>query len=116
MHELSLALALLEQVEAVARGELAREVTCVDVLVGPLSGVHVQALVAAWELARAGVAAQATLRVAHEPVGVQCCTCPEFFELDNLSCLDERGCPACDGRAFRFVGGKSFVLQQIEVK
>ena len=52
MHELSIAQALLDEIEAAARSRQALRVAAATVSVGPLSGVEPELLVRAFEMAR----------------------------------------------------------------
>ncbi len=64
MHELSLTLALLDEIESVARRERAAAVTAVRIRVGRQSAIACEALAFAWDAARAGtVAALADLHI-----------------------------------------------------
>lgn len=75
MHELSIALSLLDlvQEEAARRGV---RVAAVHLRLGPLSGVVPEALVSAFELARAGTPQeQANLVVEEVPIVVSCPKC-----------------------------------------
>lgn len=64
MHEMAIALALIEQAEKVAREQNARAIPGITVVVGRLSGTDPDALRAVFELAaEATLAAGATLTV-----------------------------------------------------
>ena len=75
MHELSIALSMIEQVEqqAAAQGGGVRSI---QVKIGELSGVDVEALRFAWEIARAGTALAASeLVIERVPLRVRCPQC-----------------------------------------
>ena len=57
MHELSVCLSLLEQVQAIAAERGASQVTRIELKVGPLSGVEAELLRNAWPLASANTIA-----------------------------------------------------------
>jgi hydrogenase nickel incorporation protein HypA/HybF len=59
MHELSLTLALLDEVDTVVRREGATRVTSVSVRVGRQSAIACEALAFAWDVARLGTIASA---------------------------------------------------------
>lgn len=70
MHELTIALALVEQVQAAIREQELVRVHSVRVRLGPFSGVEPGPLKNAFELARAGTAlAEAELVVVRDPDG-----------------------------------------------
>lgn len=75
MHELSIALSLLDLVEEEAARRKSR-VAAIHLRLGPLSGVIREALVSAYELAREGTAMAATELVVEDvPVVVSCSSC-----------------------------------------
>ncbi len=64
MHELSLTVALLDEIDIVARRERVTSVTSVRVRVGKQSAIACEALAFAWDVARVGtIAAAADLRI-----------------------------------------------------
>ena len=76
MHELSLALSLLDEVGAAAAREGATRVASVHLRLGRMSGVVRDALLFAWDLARADtIASDATLVIDEVPVAVWCAHC-----------------------------------------
>ena len=76
MHELSVALSLLEEVDAAAQREGATSVASVRLRIGRLSGVARDALLFAWDLARVdSVASNAQLHIEDVDVSVYCPNC-----------------------------------------
>jgi hydrogenase nickel incorporation protein HypA/HybF len=76
MHELSLALSLLDEVGAAAEREGATRVASVRLRVGRMSGIVKDALLFSWDLARAGtVADEASLVIDEVPLAVWCPQC-----------------------------------------
>lgn len=76
MHELSLALSLLDQVGAVAEREGATRVANVRLRLGRLAGVARDALLFSWDLAREGtVAGDASLTIEDVAPVVWCPRC-----------------------------------------
>jgi hydrogenase nickel incorporation protein HypA/HybF len=111
MHELSIALAILDLVgeEAERRGG---RVVAVHLRLGPLSGVVKDALLSAYELAREGTPFAATImRVEEVPIEAWCPACaalcrPAFPELCCPSC----GAPTPDVR-----GGRELEVVALEI-
>jgi len=84
MHELSIAVALVRQVEEVAAQEGATRVTRITVVVGKLSGVEPEALRFAYPLAAEGTVAEgAELVVEALPLTLRCRTCGVSAEADE---------------------------------
>ena len=76
MHELSLCLALMEQVESIAAEHGARRVETISLRIGPLSGVEPALLEQAFPLAATGTVAEgARLDITRSEVVVVCTRC-----------------------------------------
>lgn len=112
MHELSIALSLLD-VAAEAAARLGHpSVAAIHVRVGPLSGVVADALVSAYELAREGTPFAATrLEVEAVPVVVHCPACDAER---TPTALQDLRCPSCGGPA-RVVRGRELEVVALEV-
>src|SRR5262245_29893781 len=93
MHELSVAVALVDLAcEAAARLRVPR-IDAVHVTIGPLAGVVEEALSFSFELAAAGTLVEgATLRLEHVPLIVFCAACSEERIISTPQHLR---CPAC---------------------
>lgn len=111
MHELSLALALIEQVTEEARKHGASSVHRVDVRVGELSGVEAAMLASAYEVAREGTfCAGAELVVTPVSAVWACPRCEAPIPVGGVL-----RCPACDEPA-RLRQGAEIELDRIEVE
>lgn len=112
MHELSVCLALLEQVERVAREHRARSVTKIVVRIGPLSGVEPSLLQQAYPLAAAGtIAERAALQIDEAEVVVRCTTCDKESTVAPNRLL----CGHCGDYKTRIVSGEEMLLQSVEL-
>jgi hydrogenase nickel incorporation protein HypA/HybF len=112
MHELSIALSLLDLVEEEA-GRRGVRVAVVHVRLGPLSGVVRDALVAAFELAREGTPQeQANLVIEEVPVVVSCprCAARKVLESAWLLC-----CPTCGTPTPEILSGRELDLVALEI-
>jgi hydrogenase nickel incorporation protein HypA/HybF len=116
MHELSVALALVEAASAKVR-ELTTSgapvrLEAVHVRVGPLSGVVEDALRFSFHLAAEGTeAAGARLEIESEEVAVWCAECRARRPLADW----KRRCPVCLAPAPRLVSGDALELVALEV-
>ena len=113
MHELSMAQALVDQVEQIRAKENAREVVSITVDIGALSGVDREAFEFAFPLAAEGTsAAGASLVVERTPAGVTCDQCGEQSqpELTDLRCVP------CGSRRVRITVGRDFLIKSVELK
>ena len=112
MHELSIALSLLDLVEEEeARREV--RVTAVHVRVGALSGVVGDALVSAFELAREGTRHERTNLVIEEvPVVVSCARCAGPKTLESAWLLT---CPTCGDPTPEILSGRELDVVALEI-
>ncbi len=112
MHELSVCLSLLQQLETIAKERNASAVERVHLKIGPLSGIEPHLLRQAYPLAVAGtVAEDAELIIETADVVVTCTRCgAESKVLPNrLLCAD------CGDFRTRIVGGDEMILQSLEL-
>jgi len=111
MHELSIALSMLEQIEV----EAARHpgtVRAVQVKVGVLSGVDCDALRFAWEIAREGTElAATTLEIERVPLLVRCPACGVTHTPDVYAVL----CPTCVTPEQDILAGRELELTSLEI-
>ena len=113
LHELSVALSLLDEIGEAAEREGANSVASVRLRIGRLSGIARDALIFAWELARVDtVASNAQLHIEDVEVRVYC-----------ESCRSERSpqpgagftCGTCGTLASHIVRGRELELVAMEV-
>ncbi len=113
MHELSVALSLLEQIDSVASREGATRIASVRLRVGQMSGIVRDALVFSWELARADtVASEAALLIDDVAVAVWCPQCEAERGVrtgEGLTCI------TCGTAAPTIVRGRELELIAVEV-
>ena len=107
MHELSVCLSLLREVERAARGRAVAEIA---VAVGPLSGVDPQQLERAFAVARAGTIAERAKFVCRAtPVRFACSACGQEVEVP----LNALVCPACGDWQVRLCSGDELLLESV---
>lgn len=112
MHELSVCLALLQQVERIAHERSASSVTQIVVKVGPLSGVEPGLLRRAYPLAAAGTVAENAVLTIEEPaVVVHCSRCGERSTVPSNHLL----CASCGDFRTRLESGDEMILQSLEL-
>jgi len=114
MHEMSIVQTLLEQIELEVRcsGHAGR-VLAVHLVVGRLSGVHVDSLRFAFELLGPGTIAEgAELAVDQPRAELVCRDCHAVHPTDELTAL----CPDCGSSRVTIQGGQQLLLQSIELE
>jgi hydrogenase nickel incorporation protein HypA/HybF len=114
MHELSIVEALIEQVkqELDRVGQQGR-VLRLELSIGRLSGVHVDAVRFAFGLLNAGTIVENAELVIEEPKAVcQCHVCHARTEIDDLVVE----CPCCTASDIAIESGRDMMLQSIEIE
>ena len=114
MHELSIALSIVEAVEEEAARQGSGRITVVHVKIGALSGVVKEALESAFEIARAGTSiGVAQLVVEEVPVVIFCPVCKEPRTIEAEFRL---ACPICDTPSGQILEGKEMQLVALEME
>ncbi len=113
MHELSVAQALVEQLENIVRERKADAATSFRIRIGPLSGVVPDLLASAFPLAAAGsVAEHAVMDFVEAPVRVRCQTCGAESE----AAMNRLLCGACGDWHTQLVSGDELILESVELQ
>ncbi len=113
MHELSIALAILDAAGTVAEHHAGR-VCAIHVRVGKLSGVVGDALLSAYDLAREGTPLSAArLQIEEVPVLIYCSPCASEAAPRSVH---ELVCPACGTPASSVVAGRELEVIGIEIE
>jgi hydrogenase nickel incorporation protein HypA/HybF len=111
MHELSIALSMIEQIEEQAARH-SGTVRSVQVKIGALSGVDCDALSFAWEIAREGTDfAGAKLEIERVPLLVRCSQCGATHSPDAFEIL----CPTCVTPDQDILAGRELELTSLEI-
>jgi hydrogenase nickel incorporation protein HypA/HybF len=113
MHELSVCLSLLEQVQAIATERGASRVSRIELKVGPLSGVESDLLRNAWPMASAGtIAVDAEFVIEEADIIVHCDACGT----DTGAKANRLVCGDCGDFRTTVITGDEMILQRIELE
>jgi hydrogenase nickel incorporation protein HypA/HybF len=114
VHELSIVQALLEQVQAeVEKSGHAGRVVSLHLVVGRLSGVHVDSIRFGFELLSPdSIAAGAALQIDEPRAHCHCHACHCEHDIEEIVST----CPACGGADIAIRGGQDLLLQSIELE
>jgi hydrogenase nickel incorporation protein HypA/HybF len=113
MHELSVAQALVEQIDAIVHEQHAGRATSFRLRIGPLSGVVPELLASAFSLAAAGSRAdQAAMELVEAPVRVRCQTCGAETE----AAMNRLLCGACGDWHTQLISGDELILESVELQ
>jgi len=113
VHEVSIALSLLDIVEKKCREEGYRTVESVSVRVGKASGVLPEAFSFAWEVVKKDTIAQgASFIIDLVPLGGTCGACGKRFETEEAYIVE---CPFCASPSFQITQGNGLEIVEMEV-
>lgn len=111
MHELSLCRALVEQVSRLAIQHRARGISRIRLAVGPLAGVEIALLRAAFPHGcRDTFAAGAVLEIEQTALRARCEACNAISDVD----LNQLRCRECGDWRTQLVSGDELLLQDVE--
>ena len=112
MHELSIALSVLDIVRAAATDAGLSRVDSVRLRVGKATGVLPDALRFAFDCSKAGTPAEtAVLDIEEVPIGGHCNACGSDFTSPEPYVL---ACPLCGGASFRVTTGDELAVLDLE--
>ena len=112
MHELSICLSLMQQVEQIARERGAVQVVGITLSIGPLSGVEPELLRHAYPLAAAGtIAEDAELVVEIADVVVRCSQC----DTETTVVPNKLLCGSCGDFRTSVIAGDELTLLRVEL-
>ena len=113
MHELSIALSIIEGVGEEARKHGDAKVCSVHLKLGPLSGVVKEALLFSWQVACEGTPlAGADLLIEDVPVTVFCTVCQSERSLASIQYFF---CPVCESATPEVIRGKELQVVALEI-
>ncbi|NHQ60184.1 hydrogenase maturation nickel metallochaperone HypA [Chlorobium sp. BLA1] len=112
MHEMSIALSIIEAVEAKAREEGAERISGIDLVVGKLAGIQPESLRFCFSAAAKGSMAESALLQIEEPEGIgECMECGRKFPVSFYYAE----CPECRSLKIGIVSGEEFTIQTITI-
>jgi hydrogenase nickel incorporation protein HypA/HybF len=113
MHELSIALSILEVIEEESGKHGGVHVEAVYLRLGPLSGVVKEALLSAWELAAEQTPFETSRLVIEEvPIAVFCSKCQAERAVQSIQ---QFCCVECDTPASEVVRGRELLVSALEL-
>ena len=114
MHELSIALSIIEGAEEEVERQGGGRVCAVHLKLGPLAGVVREALLFSYELACEGTLLEGSSLIVEEiPIRIYCETCGAEGDPVSGQCLH---CARCGASACRVVKGAELELSALELQ
>ena len=112
MHELSIAQSIVDLAENVAENEKADTIQTIDIEIGALSGVMLDALEFAMEITVKNTKLEnASINYLKKEGKALCSECNFLFKTDSLLTL----CPKCKRASFKIVDGKQLRIKSLTV-
>lgn len=112
MHELSIAQSIVELVEEVAIKEKAKSIKSIDIEIGALSGVVLDALEFALEMTIKNTKLESAKINFLNIIGkASCSNCNFLFETNDLLAL----CPECKQANFKIIDGKQMRIKSLTI-
>lgn len=113
MHELSIALSIIEGVEEEVERQGGGKVCAVHLKLGPLSGVVKEALLFSYDLACEGTSLEGSSLIIEEiPIRIYCSNCHTEEQPVSSECLH---CAACGTSNCHVVQGSNLELASLEL-
>lgn len=113
MHEVSIAYSIIELVETEAERANALKVNMVEVEIGSLAGVEIEALKFAWDMVtQESKIGPAALEIIHVKAKARCKDCGNEFEVENFF----EPCPQCKSYSFEVFQGKELQVKSINIE
>jgi len=112
MHELSIAMGVVELAEKEALKGGGAVIESIELEIGKLSGIEIEALEFAWPVAVKGTMLANAKRIIFSIAGkAKCADCGLIFDIDNL--FDS--CPSCNSYIKEIFKGKELRIKAITV-
>lgn len=112
MHELSLVLSIIDIAEAQVKKAHARQVDAIELEVGSLAGIEMDALDFSWDVAvKNTVLAKAERKIDHVQAVARCSNC----ECEYLVHEPFEPCPACNELLVEYLKGKELRVKALVV-
>lgn len=113
MHELSIAMSILESLQEEVDRRGCGTVEAVHVRIGRMSGIVPDSLQFSYEIAAADTPfAHTRLEVEEIPVVIHCAECGRDREVESMACLY---CPECKTPSFDIVSGRELEIYALEL-
>ncbi|HMQ48183.1 MAG TPA: hydrogenase maturation nickel metallochaperone HypA [Saprospiraceae bacterium] len=110
MHELSIMHNIVGIAEEQVRQHQAQEVEILELEIGDLSGIEMEALLFAWEAAVGGTVLEKSKRIIHRIRGKAICGgCGEEYDMPQMY----QPCPTCGGFCKAIIAGQELLVKSM---
>lgn len=112
MHELSLVMSIVEIADEQAKQHSAKEIESIELEIGSLAGVEMDALLFAWDAAVPGTVLEKSERIIHHlPARARCMDCGHEYVVQQLF----EACPSCGQYLSELLQGKELRVKSLVV-
>jgi hydrogenase nickel incorporation protein HypA/HybF len=115
MHEVSIALGMIDELSKIAREHNARKITAINVKIGRISGIVTDCFKFAFDTVKLDfpLFSSAEIFIQEIPLMYTCNDCEQSFKKDEFNFSN---CPACNSYNVTMVSGEELNIENIEVE
>jgi hydrogenase nickel incorporation protein HypA/HybF len=115
MHEVSIALGMIDELEKIARENRATKILRVNLKIGRLSGIVTDSLMFAFEAMKHEhpLLSSAKIVIAEIPLVYKCNECNQTFDTENIYFP---ACPRCVSYNLNIISGEEQHIENVEVE
>ncbi len=112
MHELSVVLSIIEIADEQLKKSTARQIESIELEIGTLAGIEMEALLFAWDAAIPHTVLENTKRIIRQiPAVALCLDCGKKYQVEQIF----EACPACKGYSNELVQGNELRVKSLMV-
>lgn len=115
MHEVSIALGMIDEVMRIARENNAKKVTSVNLKIGKMSGIVTDSLKFAFDAIKLEhpLLSGSEILIEEIPLKYECENCKKSFKTDDVYFPS---CPECKSYSLKILSGEEMNIENLEVE
>ena len=115
MHEVSIAIGMVDELVRIARENNARKITTVSLKIGRMSGIVVDSLKFAFDAVKLEhpLLSSAEMQIEEVPLVYECNSCKNVFQPDETYFPS---CPECKSYSLKLLSGEEMDIANLEVE
>ncbi len=115
MHEVSIALGMVDELTRIANENNAKQITAVNLRIGRSSGIVIDSLKFAFDAIKLEYPLLSTAEILIEevPIRYECNECNKRFETDNIHFPS---CPDCGSYSMKLLSGEEMDIANMELE
>jgi len=116
MHELSIAMRMVEELTRIARENNAKKITIVNLKIGRMSGIVIDSLKFAFDAIKFEYPfiSNSEILIEEVPVMYECNNCGDIFE--SIETLYFPSCPKCNSYNLKLLSGDEMHIKNLEIE